>query len=136
MNNLLAGVGLAQFSNLNFFLKKKKYINDFFKKKLAKNKFIEVAKSPKNAKNNLWHTIFLIKNYHFKKKLINELKKNKIQTRLVWFPNHRQKHLKNFQSYRISNVDRLVKLSLCAPCGNHITKRNLHSIIKIINRIS
>ena len=32
LNNLLAGVGLAQFSNLNIFLKNKKYINDFFKK--------------------------------------------------------------------------------------------------------
>ena len=136
LNNLLAGIGLAQLGNLKNFLKNKKYINDFFKKKLEKNKFIQVAKSPNNAKNNLWHTIFLIKNYQFKKKLINELKKNKIQTRLVWFPNHRQKHLKNFQSYKISNADRLVKLSLCALCGNHITKRNLNSIIKIINRIS
>lgn len=136
LNNILAGIGLAQFKNLKLFIKRKKYINNFFKNKLSNNKFVKIAPSPKFANNNFWHTIFLIKDFKFKKKLINEFNKNKIQTRLVWLPNHRQKHLKYFQKFKVKNADRLVKQSICAPCGNHITDHNLNLILKIINKIS
>lgn len=134
LNNLLAGVGLAQFANLKNFLKQKKYINNFFRKKLKKNKYIELSETPEYANNNYWHTIFIIKNNSFKSKLINAFKKKKIQIRMVWFPNHRQKHLKKFQRFKITNSNKLVSQSICAPCGNHITNKDLRLISKVIDQ--
>ena len=57
---------------------------------------------------------------------------NKINVRPVWFPNHKQKHLKNFQKYNINTATKLINNSLCLPSSAFLSKKNLDKILNCL----
>ena len=88
LNNLSASVGLAQIETFSKITKRKKYIHDYYKKKLLNSKYFKILSPPKNSKCNFWINLLSIKNIKSIKTrdfVINKFFKNKIQVRPFGF---------------------------------------------------
>ena len=106
MANINAALGLSQIENLKYFLQKKKKIRSFYEKKLKNIKGISMVNHPKNHDNNFWLNIIYL-NKSIKKNVYDihlYLLKNKIDTRMIWFPCHLQKKMKMFQNFNIKST--------------------------------
>ena len=135
---LNAAFGLGQIENLGKILKKKRKINNYYKKSLKKmNKFTLYIPSNNYSKNNFWMNIISIKkpNILLKNKILKIFKKNKIQARSVRLPNHLQKPYVKCQKYRLSNCLSQFNSSMCLPSSYNLTKNQQDKVIKIIKKL-
>ena len=64
--------------------------------------------------------------------IINKFLKNRIQVRPIWYLNHKQKMFKKFQSYNITNANKLINSSLCLPSSTNLKINQINKIIKIL----
>ena len=136
LSNIHAAIGLAQFENLKNILKLKKKININYKKSFLNINGIKLSTNPDYAINNYWLNLIQIDHKIYKKsihQLLKRFEKNNIQVRPVWFLNHRQKMFKQFQSYEISNANKLIKRSLCIPSSSNLKPNEFKKIINIFN---
>ena len=86
---------------------------------------MSLAALPEYADNNKWLNILKINTKIYKKRvleIIMKLKKNNIEVRPIWYPNHLQKKFKSCQKYEVKNDlakdHQLVPLDLyfCKDC--------------------
>ena len=84
-----------------------------YKKCLKEKKGIRVIDGPNYSKNNNWMNIVQI-DYQKKKlsikKIIDFFEKKHVQLRPVWYLNHKQKPFRMFESYKIKNATKLLKI--------------------------
>lgn len=135
LSNVSAALGLAQLEKLNFFIEKKKKVRGYYKSITKNMKGINVLKSPPYSKNNYWLNLLEIDPKIIKVKistLIKELNREGVQLRPVWHLNHLQKHLKNFENYKISRSRNIVKNIICLPSSSFLKKNDISKIIKKI----
>ena len=136
LNNISASIGVAQFRTLDKILKKKKRINIYYKKKINKLKNFKILSDPEFSESNNWLNLLQIKNGYINfEKLLNIFIKNKIQVRPIWFPNHRQTKMRNFQKYKLVNYKNYYNSTLCLPSGFNLKKVDLDRVIKIITEL-
>ena len=135
MSNINSAIGMAQLENINFFLENKLKIRIKYKKELVNIQGLSLHMTPQYSTNNNWLNILNIDNKIYKRN-INELiilfKKNNIQTRPVWYLNHKQKMYKKFQKYNINNALKLVKTSLCLPSSSNLKSGSIKRITKLL----
>ncbi len=133
MTNINAAIGLAQFKNIKKILAYKKSIYINYKNIISSQKY-SILDTPNYAISNNWLNLLKIKKYNpsLTSKLINKLIKYNINVRYIWFPNHLQKHLKQFQNYKMKNYKNYISY-ICLPSGFNINKGNINLIKKIIN---
>ncbi len=132
LTNIQAAVGLAQFQQLDYFLSRKKYIYEFYKKFCSRTEGLEIASCPTYSINNNWMSILQIDNDIYGKDredVMMHLSNKKIQTRPVWALIHQQKPYIDAQRYKISLAYELVEKSLCLPSSTDIKKTDLEKII-------
>ena len=137
MANINAALGLSQIENLKYFLQKKKIIRSFYEKKFKDIKGISMINYPKNHDNNFWLNIISF-DKSIKKNIYDihlYLLKNKIETRMIWYPCHLQKKMKKFENYNIKSTKNYFDKSLCLPSGTSLTKKNLNKIVKHLCKI-
>ncbi len=136
LTNIQAAIGIAQLEKFKDFIKKKKLIHNFYKKNIFASG-LNISKTPSYAQNNYWLNILSLdlKTLGNKalKKIINKLKKNRIDTRPVWLPNHMQKKFKFFQRYKILKANKIINASLCLPSSINLKKKELTKIVKVLN---
>lgn len=135
LTNLHSAIGLAQIEKINKILKIKKNIHNLYKNIFNKINGLSILENPNFSKSNNWLNILSVSK-DFKRSILwieKKLKKNNIESRFVWLPNHKQKqYLKNFK-YKITNTDNLVNYSLCMPSSINIKKNDIIKIAKLIN---
>lgn len=132
LTNIQAAVGLAQIQQLDYFLSRKKYIYEFYKKFCSKIEGLEMASCPKYSINNNWMSILQIDQDIYGKDredVMMHLSNKKIQTRPVWALIHQQKPYIDAQRYKISLANELVEKSLCLPSSTDIKKTDLEKIV-------
>ena len=132
LTNVQAAVGLAQLEKINYFLKKKRELYRFYQKNFKSMKNLNFAPVPKYATNNCWMMSVILKKGSDKKKLINYLRRKKIQTRSIWQPCHMQKPYKFFESYKIVNAENLFKRTVNIPCSTNLSLNQARLVIKFI----
>ena len=132
LTNVQAAVGLAQIEKINFFLKKKKKLYNFYLKELKNIKNVNFVLAPRYAKNNHWMMSIALKKNHEKNKLINFLFKQKIQARSIWLPCHMQKPYKKFEKYKIRNAEKLFKKTVNIPCSTNLKLSEARKVVKKI----
>ena len=135
MSNIHAAIGLAQLENINIFLKAKLKIFNKYKKELNNINGISIYDTPDYAVNNHWLNVLKIdKKKYFKSRnqLIELFYKNNIQTKPVWYLNHKQKMFKKYQNYYIENSIKLLNNSLCLPSSSNLKSKQLKKIINIL----
>lgn len=132
LTNIQAALGFAQLENINYFLKKKREIYSYYKKKIKNHELFKIVETPKYSQNNNWITILSIKK-NIKNKLLNYLDKNNITCRPIWKLNHLQKPYLNYQSFELKNCLSLYKNCICLPSSTSLTKNQLKYIVEKIN---
>ena len=138
MTNLNAAFGCGQFKSLKKFIKNKKKIHDFYKKKISKLNGINLLENSNHFASNNWLNIIEIDKNKTKINpfyIYKKLKEKNIQTRLVWMPNHLQKQYKNCQKYKIKKSVDIFNKSLCIPSSTNLTKYNLNKIYTVLKKI-
>ena len=134
LNNLSAAVGLGQIKNINKILRKKQKIHAQYKKKFLKLKNFKLVLNRSQTKVNYWLNVILFSKKINRKKLINELKDNQIETRPIWFANHLQFKMKKFQRFEINKSTRLINKAICLPSGYNIDEKKIQKIIGVLKK--
>jgi len=129
LSNLSASVVVAQIENLNFFLKKKREINEYYKKAFSKIPGLRISEGPSYSKNNYWLNL-LIGKKNWKKRLFRN---GKIQLRPIWYPNHLQKPFKRFQKFKVNHAQNVYKKVLCLPSSTSLSKKDIKRVVNFIN---
>ena len=136
LTNIQAAIGVAQLERLSEYIKIKKDNYCFYKQCIDPIEGLCLAGAPKYAENNYWMYSLQIDKEKFgmdKEQLMNHLKKNNIQSRPVWYLNHKQKEYKTFQSYYIEEAEKLYQNTLNIPSSVNLIKEE---ILKVINKIN
>ncbi|MBH69845.1 MAG: pyridoxal phosphate-dependent aminotransferase [Flavobacteriales bacterium] len=137
LSNVCAAIGLGQLETLNHKVKKKREINSYYRKKLAKNTEIEFINESKGSFSNYWLTTIILK----KNKLINReklrlyLEEANIESRPLWKPMHLQPIFKKCQSYLNGVAEDLFNNGLCLPSGTSLKDSDLQRIIYKIQEL-
>ena len=134
ISNLHAAVGYAQLQKINFLLKKKKEINEFYKKSLLNQDGIRLLENPKYSKNNFWMNVITINKSKYKQSinyLLKKFKNNNIEIKPVWYLNHLQKSFKKYQNYKIENAIEILNSSLCLPSSCNLKSQDILRIAKL-----
>ena len=131
MNNIQAALGLAQIERINFYLKKKKFINTYYKKKLNKLN-LKFFPEKKNFQSSCWFSGLVVnKNPD---KIRTYLNKMNIESRKFWKPMHLQKpYLKCLKTSMI-NTNYIWNKIITFPSGTGLTIQNLDKISSTLFR--
>lgn len=135
MNNIQAAVGIAQLESFQSFLKIKKENYHFYKEEIDRIKGLHIAEVPEYADNNYWMYGLQIDmdQYPFsREELMRKLNEVGIQTRPVWFLNHLQKYLCDFENYDIDNAIKFRDMTLNIPCSTNLKKTEIEEVIKLL----
>ena len=62
MSNISAALGISQIKQLKYFLNKKRFIRNFYIKKIKTLKYVSIAKNPPYSNNNNWLNLIRINN--------------------------------------------------------------------------
>ena len=139
MTALQAAVGLAQLKKINNLLEKKRIIAETYNKILRNIPDIEIHPSMPWAKPSYWLYSILINEEeckHSRDKLMEELKKQGIETRRFFFPLHIMPAFSNYsnkEQYPISTY--LSQHGLNLPSGPCINIKNIEYITKKIQKL-
>jgi len=132
MTNLHASILMGQLDRISEIIKKKKFINKFYKKNLNSKKF-ELIKS----KDIMWLNLIKLKNYKDKNKLINNLKKHNIFLERFWVTMNNQKKLKKKMLFTACPVSNLVSEKvLVIPSSIFLKTKELKKITDLLNKFN
>jgi dTDP-4-amino-4,6-dideoxygalactose transaminase len=133
LTNIQAAIGVAQLELLPKFLKKKKKIYEYYHQNINKINGLKIPSTPRYSLNNHWLNLLQVDEVKYgnnKEDLMRKLGERGLQTRPVWYPNHKQKPYVNCQVYKTSKVDELVKSSLCLPSSVSLRDTHLSTILQ------
>ena len=136
LNNVNAAIGLAQIEKIQFYLKAKRKIFNFYCNNLIMNEKLKVYTGPKYSNNNNYITNIICKNKNIKNKIINFFKKNKVQVRSLWKPLHMQKYFKKYEQFKITKAPNYFNRTISIPSSSNITKSELEKVTFLMNKFS
>ncbi|MEX2514395.1 MAG: aminotransferase class V-fold PLP-dependent enzyme [Cyclobacteriaceae bacterium] len=135
MNNLTAGIGIAQLSCLEDKIAKRREIHQYYHNHLSHLPGITFLDEPEGYFSNRWLTTILIDSElaGFESDDLREalLSKN-IESRFLWKPMHLQPLYKNAPYYGGNYARALFHQGLCLPSGGGLTNAGLNRVIDCI----
>jgi len=131
MSNVLAAIGVAQMEVLSERVKQKRKIFEWYNQFLEG---VEFMPEIKNSEGNRWLTTTIFKDKD-PFKVMEELKKNGIESRPLWKPLHLQPLFKGKKFYLNGVSENLFNKGLCLPSGTSLTKDDVKMICKVINNV-
>ena len=134
ISNVLAAIGLGQIEQIEKKIKIRRKNFTLYKKYLNNVKEISFLEEPLNFYSNRWITTILVssQNGFCKEKIINNLRKNKIESRPIWKPMHLQPLYNKYKFYNNNSSEKLFDLGLCLPSGTTLTEEQISKISQII----
>ncbi len=136
-----AALGLSQLSKLKKIIKRKREIAKIYNKTFSKNKYIEIPKEKINVLH-AYHLYTLI--IDFKKlgksrgQIMQELKKKKIGTQILYIPIHLQPYYSKKYKYKYGNFPEAEKYynnCLSIPIFPDLKNHEVNYIVKTISKI-
>ncbi len=135
LTNLQAAVGLAQFDQLENFLKKKSAIAKNYTQSLEEICGLHLPQQAPWAKSSWWLYTVLVnrKKYGMDcRSVMKILEPQKIQSRPFWHPLHSLKVFKGADSYRIENSLKLYHEGLSLPSSTGLTALDQGRVVKVL----
>lgn len=138
MTNLQAAVGLAQIEKADFYRTLRINNNKIYRKYLKNVEGISFQKDEKNSLNVCWMNAILIDKEKYgktKKELVQYLKDNNVDTRLLFTGMHKQKSLKNYGCSMLGkyeNTDKLTADGLYLPSSANLKESEIRHICGLI----
>ena len=142
MSNLHAAIGLAQVENADLFRNKRMENNKLYKKFLKDCPGIVFQTDEANGLNVCWMNAIVVdpEQYgHTKDELINYLKEQRIETRLLFKSMHRQKSLRDYgcnMSGEYKVTDWLTENGFYLPSGSDLTHDQISFICEKIKEFA
>lgn len=135
ITNIQSALGLAQFININKFLRKRRKIAEVYKKAFANKRIFINQYINKNIRKVEWLYTILIKKTNIDK-LIKFMQKRGIETRRVFYPYHQ---VKIYQKYLPKNFDRsnasfIHKHGLSLPTHTDLKNNEIYKVIFTIKK--
>ncbi|MDA8726746.1 DegT/DnrJ/EryC1/StrS family aminotransferase [Candidatus Pelagibacter bacterium] len=128
MSNIMAAIGIVQLKRFKILSLKRKKLAKFYDKKLLGEKNILTFKQ--DYKNVVPHIYPIrIKKLKNRLKLIDNLKKKKIEVGYHYFPNHKLNFYKK-KGINLKNTDDLFPELLTLPMHPDITDKEANYIVK------
>ena len=131
MTNICASIGCAQLKRVDFFIKKKKIINKWYKKYLNSN-YIDFQKEINFSESSFWLVNIILKNKNLKKKLVLFLKNKSIETRPIFKPMNKLKIYKELNNSFVNSYDIYLK-GISLPSYPELNETKIKYISSQIN---
>ncbi len=132
ITNLNATILLSEFKLLEKKIFNKKNILKHYKNLFKDNKYIQIVNNNEQGTNNWLINIKINLNKNITKKIINYLNKKNIETRPIFTPFVKLKHLKKFQKYKVDNLSQFTKNIISIPSGPDLKFEEIKIISKLI----
>ena len=133
MTNLQAAIGVSQIDEIKKILKLRTSQMGFYYKELKKNKNIILRSFQKWCKPVHWLMTIKLKKPYLRNKLLDYLKKNKIDARQMVNPINDATHIKKKIKKKFKISDEISKNSLHLPSGLSLKKKEIKFIVKVLN---
>ena len=133
LTNIQAALGVAQLEQLPKYLKIKRNNYQTYKNEIDKMPGLHLADVPEYATSNYWmYPVQIDKSVYGKdrEELMSYLAGRKIQTRPVWYLNHRQKPYEDCQHYKIEMAYKMWEKTVNIPCSVNLKKEEMHRVIQ------
>ena len=137
LTNLQAAIGVAQLEKINYFIKKKRKMGDYYQKHLnTLSKYVYLPKIKNKYSKNVYWVFGLVLRKDAKislKKVMEQLKRRGIETRNFFWPLHQQPILKKmgyFKNSKHPNAEFLSKNGFYIPSGLSISQKDQKYVIK------
>ncbi|MCX7760512.1 MAG: aminotransferase class I/II-fold pyridoxal phosphate-dependent enzyme [Hydrogenothermaceae bacterium] len=129
MSNILAAIGLAQIETINYRVKKRREIFNWYKELLADIDGLEFMPELQDAKGNRWLTTVIFKNQN-PFKITQKMQVKNIEVRPLWKPMHMQPVFRNTIRYTNGTSEDLFSRGLCLPSGTDLEYEDVKFIAK------
>ena len=137
MSNIVAGIGRGQMIALPSFVKRRREINEFYRRIFSNVEGVKLQSEPeKDYFSNYWLTSILFdsKRREMREQLIKNLSDENIECRPLWKPMHLQPVFQNEMSFLNGISKGFFKRGLCLPSGSNLKNRELDKIDEVIKR--
>ena len=140
MSNVLASIARGQLNDLKNKIRKRKNIFKYYKNYFYKYQNINVIEYFGNKsyshKSNFWLTNIIINKINFKQllELIEELNKEKIETRPLWKPMHMQPLFKKYRYFGNNISEYYFRKGLSLPSSSNLTTYELEYITNKLDK--
>ncbi|MBP1715113.1 MAG: pyridoxal phosphate-dependent aminotransferase, partial [Deltaproteobacteria bacterium] len=137
LSNLLAAVGRGQLERLDEKVKKKRAVNEFYRKALENLPGIEFMPEAPYGRSNCWLTVISISPEKFgrdREGVRLALEAENIETRPVWKPMHLQPVFKYCRRRGGEVNEDLFRRGLCLPSGTQMQGEDLERVVQGIKK--
>ncbi len=141
MNEISAAIGIEQIKRFNKFLKIRKQNYNYLLSKIIKKKTFDIVKfNNKPYYGSYYCLCIIIKDKNINRlDIINKLNNEGIGTSIYYpKPIPEMKYYKKkygYSSLKFKNAEKFSYRSIAMPLGTHLTKKNLNTIAKSINKV-
>ena len=142
MSNIQAAVGLAQFENISFFIKKKREIGRKYLELFKNLKGVQLPTATTDYAENIFWVFGIIldkKLAPYYKNIIDEINLEGIGTRPFFFPLHQQPVLKKYnlfnENIKLPNSELMSDLGFYIPSGLSLKEEEILKVSEVIIRI-
>ncbi|MCE7996000.1 MAG: aminotransferase class I/II-fold pyridoxal phosphate-dependent enzyme [Roseivirga sp.] len=139
MSNIVAGIGRGQMLVLDEWVSKRRAINKWYHKKLAKVDGLSFLTEPDNRYfSNFWLTTIEVdpNTCSADRETIRlALQKANIESRPLWKPMHLQPVFSKYPSYVSGVAQRLFEQGLCLPSGSNMTDEERSHIQDVLSDV-
>ncbi|MGG2938217.1 aminotransferase class I/II-fold pyridoxal phosphate-dependent enzyme [Bacillus pacificus] len=135
MSNIVAGIGRGQLKVLEKRIQKKKYIFEFYKRELGTLEGIQFMPINEWNEPNYWLSSITLHGKVRPIDLMLALELEKIESRPVWKPMHKQPFFEKFDFVGTNVAERLFQNGVCLPSDTKMTDEHLARVVEIIKRL-
>ena len=138
LSNLLASIGFSQLLRLNEIMRKKKKLDNCYKRNLSKNSNLSLMEEPKKFSSIKFGFPILFKKKNVRDKIMKILNKNSTLCRPSFYSLNRLKHLNIYRNKK-SNKQDFKKAEIATdnvmvlPIHNNLGTKEVNSICSKIN---
>lgn len=132
MSNLLAAIGLAQLTNFEERVLKKRKIFEIYFQKLIQTYHLKFPQEIPHSFSTRWLSVLLLPKEYSPHELILFLEKQNIESRRLWKPLHLQPLFENCPFYGNHFCTYLFERGICLPSGVGLTETEQYEIIHLV----
>lgn len=132
MTNICAAIGYSQLQKIDNFIKKKKKIDNLYKKFLLNN--VEFQGTHPLCESTFWLVTVLFKNSLIRNKVVSYLKKKNIETRPIFKPMNQLEMFKTSNKNYKNSID-IYSRGISLPSYPDLKENEIRYITNMINKI-
>ena len=133
ITDILSTIGIQQLKKIDKILEKKQRISSLYTEKIKGLTFQEIPSYSTLHSHMLFFAI--AKDENARNRYVEELRKNKIDSRIAWTPIHQQPCFPELNHLSYKNSEDISNRSFIVPIFNTITDEQVSTIISKINEI-